>query len=301
MLFSFRPFRWEIPINAATRTPHKICLDGPGLLKSPRPAGWLGNVIQQGEFMLRLRVSPSSIDQSGPARIFTVSVDTLHRNLTIGQEGSSLIVRLRTTDTTLNGTPPYVLPATFRDSQWSDIDLSICDGQLTLQIDGNVVVSEQLPAAPLENWDPSYHVALGNELTGDRPWLGEISRAEVEVNGELFNYLNGEVLEQPAFYRPMPGWKAIMVDPFLSENANSKADAMLNLICFIPLGFVLGFVRPTRGSFWAVVVFVAVLSLLVELCQLGFAQRFPSCLDWLMNVFGAALGVEVARLFVLRE
>ena len=31
----------------------------------------------------------------------------------------------------------------------------------------------------VSNWDEGFRLALGNELTGDRPWLGELHRVAV--------------------------------------------------------------------------------------------------------------------------
>jgi len=63
------------------------------------------------------------------------------------------------------------------------------------------------------------------------------------------------------------------------------------------LGFALSFVQSTQRSLWSVVIFVAVLSLIVELLQFGFDERFPSALDWMMNILGTALGVVCSRRF----
>lgn len=219
----------------------------------------------------------------------------------IGQKGSSLVLRLRTTDTTLNGQPEYFIPEVFTDSKWHDIELNVGDQQVTLRIDGEVALFEELPPLPLKNWDRSYQVALGNELTGDRPWLGSVMRAEVEVDGQFFECLNGESLELPETYWPMPGWKTLLIVPFLIEEWKWKVDVIPNFACFVPLGFVLALLRPTQSSFWLVVGFVALLSLTVELAQLGFDQRYPSALDWMMNVLGAALGAGCAKLFTWRR
>lgn len=43
--------------------------------------------------------------QDGPARIITLSRDSGERNFTLGQDGNSLVLRLRTTNTSVNGEP----------------------------------------------------------------------------------------------------------------------------------------------------------------------------------------------------
>lgn len=48
-------------------------------------------------------------------------------------------------------------------------------GKAALYVDG-VPVSTRDVAGDLSNWDESFRLALGNELTGDRPWVGELHR-----------------------------------------------------------------------------------------------------------------------------
>jgi len=50
-------------------------------------------------------VRAARIDQSGPARIVTLSRNSTERNFTLGQEGDALEARLRTTKTSANGMP----------------------------------------------------------------------------------------------------------------------------------------------------------------------------------------------------
>ena len=38
---------------------------------------------------------------------------------------------------------------------------------------------QQLVAGELENWDEQYRLALGNEVSGGRPWLGDLHRVAV--------------------------------------------------------------------------------------------------------------------------
>jgi len=49
-------------------------------------------------------------------------------------------------------------------------------GGATLYVDGRPVAQGKV-VGELSNWDESFRLALANELTGDRPWLGEYRRA----------------------------------------------------------------------------------------------------------------------------
>jgi hypothetical protein len=44
---------------------------------------------------------------------------------------------------------------------------------------GTVMLLLHCPRSDLSNWDPTYHLNIGNELTGDRPWTGTISEAAI--------------------------------------------------------------------------------------------------------------------------
>ena len=45
-------------------------------------------------------------------------------------------------------------------------------GQATLYVDGQPIATRRA-SGDLSNWDASFRFALANELTGDRPWLGD--------------------------------------------------------------------------------------------------------------------------------
>ncbi len=68
------------------------------------------------QFTLLLSVATADLEQTGPARIVSVSATPYYRNLTVGQEGQDLVVRVRMPLTGLNGTvPELVFPNIFVD------------------------------------------------------------------------------------------------------------------------------------------------------------------------------------------
>ena len=54
--------------------------------------------MEAGVFSVRVWINTSTIDQTGPARIFTWSRSSLRRNLTIGQVAGNFILRCRFSD-----------------------------------------------------------------------------------------------------------------------------------------------------------------------------------------------------------
>lgn len=73
-------------------------------------------------------------------------------------------------------------------------------------------------------------------------------------------------------------------------------DAVLNVVLFLPLGFVYQLSRPERERAHALRAFVAglVLSGLIETAQVFAPERYPSLSDLLTNALGAALGAVFA-------
>jgi hypothetical protein len=132
------------------------------------------------------------MNQTGPARIVTLSRNPSERNFTLGQDGDKVEVRLRTTETSSNGVPavaskPKSLPAELTQIVYTRERA----GRACVYINGKLDVEQRVGGAA-SNWDGNFPLALANELSGDRPWLGafrlvavysrDLSPAEVEQN-----------------------------------------------------------------------------------------------------------------------
>ena len=84
-------------------------------------------------------------------------------------------MRLRTNQTDLNGTTPHLeVPGVFNNSRPQHIVVTYDYSVQVVHVDGKRRATEYLPGGRFSNWDPSYRLILGNEATGDRPWLGKI-------------------------------------------------------------------------------------------------------------------------------
>ncbi|MDB4817930.1 LamG domain-containing protein, partial [Akkermansiaceae bacterium] len=118
-------------------------------------------------------LTPAKLDQSGPARIFTISKDSVNRNLTLGQDGNKISVRLRTSGTSANGLPSLDSKPALKLERTHVAYSRSADGTATLFLNGQLSASATIKG-DLKNWDDSYLLAFGNEFTKDRPWLGTI-------------------------------------------------------------------------------------------------------------------------------
>jgi hypothetical protein len=152
------------------------------------------------ELTIEVWVKPGDTSQDGPARIVTLSQDPYSRNFTLGQglwgsQASDLYdVRLRTTTTSDNGTPSLTTPAGLLTTELTHVVYTCgASGVARIYVDG-VERASGTVGGDFSNWDGGFRLALANELTGDRPWLGEfhlvaifnraLSQAEVSQNFE---------------------------------------------------------------------------------------------------------------------
>ncbi|SMF03440.1 RHS repeat-associated core domain-containing protein [Alteromonadaceae bacterium Bs31] len=142
----------------------------------------LSNALKtSGELTIDTWIKPSSFQQNGPARIITLSLDPYERNFTLGQEKDAFVVRLRTSESDLNGLEASTITPAMAASNLPihvayTYDLS---GLAKIYVNGNLLV-EQALGGNLSNWDvTNVEFGLGNEVTLDRPWLGSIYSVSV--------------------------------------------------------------------------------------------------------------------------
>ncbi len=158
--------RWQtgaLLIRAATR------------ISSPGPATKLIDALKRSRAVtLEAWVRPANGRQEGPARIVTISSSPNLRNITLGQEFRQYDVRLRTSSTTSNGMPSTsTRPGTAGGSLAHVVYTRDPSGTGRIYVDGKPAASKRI-AGHLSNWDSRFRLVLGNEGSGDRPWLGAI-------------------------------------------------------------------------------------------------------------------------------
>jgi hypothetical protein len=150
----------------------------PGLVSSVSPPlGLYHRLVSGNGFTIEVWLTSAGLKQTGPARIVSYSRDPFYRNFTLGQENSDLVFRLRTTKTDLNGASPEIkVPGVFVPEQRQHIVVSYDFSQCRVYVDGQLRDSVPVPGGTFSNWDSDYQLLIGNEQTGDRPWLGSIER-----------------------------------------------------------------------------------------------------------------------------
>ena len=125
-------------------------------------------------------VKPANITQDGPARIVTLSQNTVNRNFTMGQGRSGsdppdvFDLRLRTTTTSNNGMPSITTPSGTATTTLTHVVYTRdASGSAKIYVDA-VSQASGTVGGNLSNWNATYELGLANEFTLDRPWLGEL-------------------------------------------------------------------------------------------------------------------------------
>jgi hypothetical protein len=293
------PYTFALPrpvVNQAERTAEgTLSFPGPGLARTVKPLDWLPRIEEVGRLEVQVVARTHDADQGGPARILTISAGPHARNLTLGQQGADLVLRIRRPGSTRNGTPDYRVADVFRAPDWRSISVRVEDRRLTLAVDGIPHVDETFPRPPFKGWKASYPLAMGNEVpTGrlgdDRAWTGEIGMASVYLDGHMIDYLEPGATELPDAWweRPRPRDSPLDLDRI--TGFYEDRDMLLNLLGFMPFGALLMLLYGRRLSIPQVIAYGALLSLSIELLQVGIPRRHPSLMDLILNTVGTGLG-----------
>ena len=162
----------ENPKNVR-RTKGTLEVRGKTLIRSDKPAAKVFNAVRRsGEITIEAWVRPANAKQDGPARMVTLSGGSSERNFTLGQEGDKVDVRLRTTKTSGNGIPSLNSPGRSLAPRLTHIVYTRNrGGRARLFLNGKQQAEKRVPGA-MANWNGKYRLALANEFSSDRPWLG---------------------------------------------------------------------------------------------------------------------------------
>jgi hypothetical protein len=188
------------PVNLRIESPRSVRrsngsleIRGQTLIRSDGPTTRIIQSIRRsGEITIEAWIRPAKTDQTGPARIVTLSKNGSSRNFTLGQDGAKFDVRFRTTETSKNGIPSLSSPNKSLTTKLTHVVYTRNRaGRTRIYLDGKQR-SEGKVAGDTSNWDGKHILAIGNEHSKDRQWLGsfylvavynrDLSRDEVEQN-----------------------------------------------------------------------------------------------------------------------
>ncbi|GHA04338.1 hypothetical protein GCM10008090_12100 [Arenicella chitinivorans] len=172
-----------VPLDLTVENPATVAwLPGGGLdlvsasvLRNTDPSRLVNSCKASDELTVEAWTRTDNLAQSGPGpvRMISLSGSTTTRNFTFGQDTDVYEMRLRTTATDANGTPSVETPASTVTSNLNHtVYTRSVDGAASIYVNGvpRVVASV---LGEFDNWDTGFDLILGNEASGDRPWLGE--------------------------------------------------------------------------------------------------------------------------------
>lgn len=143
------------------------------LIRSVQPATKISEAVRRsGEITVEAWVRPARLDQRGPARIVSLSANPNERNFTLGQDGNRFEFRLRTERTSANGMPALAAPPRAVTAEMTQVVYTRDRGGVAQIYVNGRSISRGSVKGGMAGWNPGYHLALANELSGDRPWLG---------------------------------------------------------------------------------------------------------------------------------
>ena len=145
----------------------------PTLVRSDRPAIQLMDAVRKSQALsIEVWFRPADLEQSGPARIVTLSRNGNQRNFTLGQDGAKIDVRLRTSKTSKNGIPSFASKGSALKPELTHVVYTRSpDGRARIYVDGELNAEGNVPGE-ISNWTSDYRLGLANELSKGRPWRG---------------------------------------------------------------------------------------------------------------------------------
>ena len=270
----------------------------------------------EGRFAIDVLFRAARADADGPARIVTYSLNPGIQNWVVAQENGALEVRHRRHMASF--------PDAIRAGVRQHFVISLEDGRVTLFRRGHPPETRRLGGRPRRRWDSRCRFSLGNELTGDRPWIGDIERAriydrpvsadeaarllagradivpDVELEYRAGSWFLGP--EIPLRIVPWPWSLKIdqMIEGAYPTREPGLLDRIVNVLGTMPLGFFLGaWLRRRRAArvLLAAATLQLGLSVVVEISQIFGRYRFGDPADVATNVAGAVLGALLWRLY----
>lgn len=183
-----------------------------------------------GEYSLETWIIPDSLDQgandNNPARIVSYSGSTSERNFALGQYDYNYVAMNRTDKSDANGEPVLATDDNDQRAQASLQHVVVTFDPIRgrrIYVNGEYTNdTDPQTGAFLKDWDSSFALVVGNEVSGNRPWAGSIrflaihkramSEADIQTNFDvgvgaryllLFNV--SDLIGQPACFAEVEG------------------------------------------------------------------------------------------------
>ena len=135
----------------------------------------LFNLLSGGnQFSIEAWIIPDALNQTGPARIVSYSINTQRRNFTLGQTNTQYVSRVQTLQTGPNGSNPELRTGDdVLSTELTHVVMTYDNmaGGRKIYVNGQLAAEETI-AADMLNWQDDNLFILGNEATNNRLWRG---------------------------------------------------------------------------------------------------------------------------------
>jgi len=166
---------------------------GPTVAANPNPlTKVMDGCMASNTISLEAWVKNATIETNG--RILSSAINADTHNFALKQQNDYYEMRLRTSDNNVNGNDPYLAASPVGTATQIDQHIVVTRttiGVTNFYVDGVKQSPDSVPGN-FGNWDLTYGIAVGNEPSLDRPWLGtvyllavyckELSQAEITQN-----------------------------------------------------------------------------------------------------------------------
>lgn len=288
---AYYPFNWDPP--RTVRNDVTRALDGSlrfGDMNDARTPGtpsWLPAVRTSGMVQVQLEFEPRSLREH--ASIMMLASDFWNTDFAIGQDHSNLLVWLRRPGSDSNGDPPFVIGRAVQLRRWNHVGVVVQRNHVSVYVDGRTRLTERLPPDSPGVWGPG-QIALGGEVHGGGPWQGSIRHAEVRTSGQVIDYVRPGALSIPGSYLYLPDH----IDPFAPTDMEDWLHALLHLLSFIPVGFLIVLARKPPVRPVPATLIAAALAVALAAGKFLFYARHTSAADIITQAAGALLGALLA-------
>ena len=255
--------------------------------RTPGTPAWLEDARTSGFAQIRLEFDPESLQEN--ASIMMLASNVFVTDFAIVQDHSDLLVYLRRPGSDPNGGPPFAVDRLLRSQRWNSVDVILQHDDIRIAVDGQTRLTEHVPADTSRAWGQG-QIALGDEVQGGRPWQGKIRLAQVRTAGDEVDYVRPGALSIPKSYFYFPDH----VLPFPPTDTQGWLDVLLDMVSFIPVGFLIVLSRRPPVRRVMATVLAAVLALVLAAGKFLFDARHTSVASIVLEIFGAFLGALLA-------
>jgi len=131
------------------------------------------------ELTIEATITPTDYSQTGPARIITLSSTGHLRNFTVGQEGTNLVLRLRTTSNGANGSNVQPTLCTLRPGRAHRVVITYRPGKLSCYLNGKLAMQTAKIRGDFSTWDSKQTLMFGDERDTHRYWRGRLKDVKI--------------------------------------------------------------------------------------------------------------------------